>query len=287
MPDYRHNLEALRALASPCRLCPHECGVDRPAGEKGKCGVGRRAVVASYGPHYGEERPLVGSGGSGTIFFSGCNLSCLFCQNHDISQSVTGTAVEPARLAEIMLALEAGGCHNINWVSPTHVTWPAVEALALAREQGLAVPLVYNCGGYESCETLAALEGLVDVYMPDFKYGAGTGGEDYSRAPGYPETARAALKEMYRQVGDFVTDAQGVAVRGLLVRHLVLPGGLAHSREALEFLARECSTKVFLNVMDQYRPCFLAHRRPPLDRRPTRTEYIEVVRMARELGFGV
>ena len=242
-------------------------------------------VVASFGPHFGEEPELVGRGGSGTIFFSGCNLGCLYCQNYDISHGGRGKKVTPRELTGMMLSLQKRGCHNINLVTPTHFTPRIVEAVESAVGEGLNIPLVYNCGGYESVETLRCLEGIVDIYMPDFKYGEGKEAERYSRAGDYPEIARAALREMQRQVGVLRTDAGGLAVKGLLVRHLVLPGGLARSREILKFLAEEISPDTYVNIMDQYYPQYRASDFPELSRRISREEYLEVIRQAEAVGL--
>ncbi len=277
-------IEALYARMSPCMLCPNECGVDRLSGEKGLCRVGNRPMVSSYGPHFGEEDPLVGFGGSGTIFFTYCNMACVYCQNWEISHLGEGEEISVEDLARIMLLLQARGCHNINLVTPTHQVPFIVEALKLAARDGLRLPLVYNCGGYEAVETLRLLEGLVDIYMPDFKYADEKIAFKLSKVTDYPRVARKALKEMHRQVGDLVIE-DGLAVRGLLVRHLVLPGGLSGTREVLEFLAREISTETYVNLMDQYRPCGDAWKYPPLDRGLTREEYQEALAAAEEVGL--
>jgi putative pyruvate formate lyase activating enzyme len=266
-------------------MCPRGCGVDRLADERGLCGGARLASLASMGPHFGEERPLVGWGGSGTLFFSGCTLRCAFCQNAEISQLGEGRPLEARELAGAMLAVQELGCHNLNLVTPTHVTAQILEALCLAAEEGLRLPIVYNCGGYESLETLALLEGVVDIYMPDLKYMDPAMGLRYSGVPDYPQVARAALLEMQRQVGELQLDASGVAWRGLLVRHLVLPGGAAGTAEAVGFIARELSPHTYLNLMDQYRPCHRIHADPLLGRRLSAAEYQEALRLAREAGL--
>ncbi|HEV57455.1 MAG TPA: radical SAM protein [Phycisphaerales bacterium] len=254
-------------LVRDCVLCPRACHVDRMAGQLGACRCGARAVVASAGPHFGEERCLVGTGGSGTIFLAGCNLDCVFCQNCDISHPpsvrAAGREIEPEQIAALALGLEARGCENINFVSPTHVAHAVAEAVAIARQEGLRVPIVYNCGGYDSVETLHRLEGLIEVYMPDFKWADADAGRRYSGVPDYPAIATAALREMYRQVGPLVTDARGVAVRGVLVRHLVMPGDLARSREVIDFVAA-AAPACAINVMAQYRPCHRAAEYPEL-----------------------
>ncbi len=278
-------VEAAREILADCTLCPWHCHVNRHQGEKGVCRVGALPMVSSYGPHFGEERPLVGSRGSGTIFLSFCNLKCVFCQNYDISHLGEGREVSVEELGEMMLLLWRQGCHNINFVTPTHQAAQILCALPYAVERGLNVPLVYNCGGYEEPATLRLLDGIIDIYMPDFKYGDSDTALRLSGAPRYVETAMAALKEMHRQVGDLITDRRGVAVRGLLIRHLVLPGGLAGTRRVMEFIAREISPDTYVNVMDQYHPCFKASGYPPLNRRITNEEFGEAIAVAREEGI--
>jgi len=249
------HLAALQARLIPCRLCPRNCGVDRSAGERGYCGAPAGAVVASAEPHFGEEACLVGRGGSGTIFLAGCNLRCVFCQNYDISHTIVGQPMDTPALVGLMRTLEGHGCENINFVTPTHVAPALAAAIVEARGRGLSVPVVWNSGGYESVEVLRLLEGLVEIYMPDFKFARPESAERYCCAPDYPERAREAIREMHRQVGDLVVE-NGVARRGLLVRHLVMPGGAEESREILDFLA-SLSSRTFVNVMDQYRPAGL------------------------------
>ena len=268
-----------------CDLCPRKCLVNRIKGEVGSCGVGELAWVSSYGPHHGEEAPLSGQYGSGTIFFSGCNLSCVYCQNAEISQCLSGRPVSSLELATIMLELEAMGCHNINLVSPTHVIAQIVQAISLAADRGLSLPIVYNTGGYDSLEILSLLEGIVDIYMPDMKYSQQDPGESYSGIPDYPEINRDAVLEMHRQVGNLILDRSGFAREGLLIRHLVLPGGLAGSAEILRFIAERISRETYLNIMDQYRPAYQARRYPELNRRLTSSEYQEVTKAAEEWGF--
>jgi putative pyruvate formate lyase activating enzyme len=268
-----------------CRLCPRECTVNRQEDEKGFCRTGRDSAVSSYSPHFGEEDPLVGTGGSGTIFFTHCNLRCLFCQNYEISHLGEGRELSPDRLAGAMLLLQGQGCHNINFVSPSHVVPQILAALVPAVEKGLKVPLVYNTGGYDSLETLRLLEGVFDIYMPDLKFLEGEISYRYCQAGDYPEKAREAIREMHRQVGDLVLDHRSVAQRGLLVRHLVLPGGLAGTRKAMRFLAREVSPDTYVNVMAQYRPCGEAADHSPLHRRITAKEYEEALDIAREEGI--
>jgi putative pyruvate formate lyase activating enzyme len=277
--------DRLEEGASPCRLCPHRCGVRRREGEKGKCRLGSETLVASASPHYGEEAPLVGQGGSGTIFFASCNMACVFCQNYGISHFASGDALNAEQLAGLMLRLQRRGCHNINLVTPTHVVHAIARALVTAVPAGLRVPLVYNCGGYESVETLRLLDGLIDIYMPDIKYSSNEEALRYSGVPGYWDNAREAVREMHRQVGDLQIDAEGIARRGLLIRHLVMPGSIAGSAEVMEFIARELSCDSYVNVMDQYRPCFKASRVPELSRPVTRAEYLQCVAEARRAGL--
>jgi putative pyruvate formate lyase activating enzyme len=282
--ELRRRVEAAYERMHHCDLCGRKCGVDRYT-THGACKTGTQAVVASYGPHFGEEDPLRGYRGSGTIFFSWCNLNCQFCQNYDISQLGHGEEVEPEELAAMMLSLQAQGCHNINLVSPSHVVAPILAAVLIAAEAGLRLPLVYNTGGYDSMEALQLLDGVVDIYMPDMKYADEEIAHRYSRVRDYPAVNQAAVKEMHRQVGDLVLDEQGIALRGLLVRHLVLPGGLAGTPEIARFLAEEVSPDTYINIMDQYRPCYRARQHPPLDRPITAEEYAEAVEAARRAGL--
>jgi putative pyruvate formate lyase activating enzyme len=268
-----------------CRLCPRECKVNRLEGDKGFCDTGRNAKVASYNAHFGEEAPLVGKHGSGTIFISSCNLLCSFCQNFEISHEKEGLEVGPQQIASMMLQLAAGGCHNINFVTPTHVVPQLLEALPYAITKGLRVPLVYNSGGYDRVETLKLLDSVFDIYMPDFKFWDNRWAERYCQAPDYREVAADAIREMHRQVGDLVTDDDGIAVRGLLVRHLVMPNGVAGSEQVFKFLAEEVSENTYLNVMDQYRPCGTAHRDEFLDRRLTSQEFRGALDAARKSGL--
>lgn len=273
------------SILSSCSLCPRRCAINRLEDERGECRIGRYAVVSSFAPHFGEEGPLVGRRGSGTIFFSGCNLHCVFCQNSEISQSALGEVVDAARLASIMLALQDYGCHNVNFVSPTHVVPQILEALPIAIEKGLRLPIVYNSGGYESLEVLRLLDRVVDIYMPDAKYGDDEAGEKYSAVSQYWNWNRKVLKEMHRQVGILQTDSSGVALKGLLIRHLVLPNGLAKSETVLRFIAEGLSPDSYVNIMDQYRPCYHAGSYPELRRRLTVAEYEGAVRIARSLGL--
>jgi putative pyruvate formate lyase activating enzyme len=281
----RERVQQALALLESCRLCPHRCGVNRLEGEVGKCSTGRLALVSSCGPHFGEEAPLVGRGGSGTIFFTNCNLRCCFCQNYTISQLGEGEVVESRTLADMMLSLERRGCHNINFVSPTHVVPQILEALEIAAGAGLSVPLVYNCGGYDSPDTLRILDGIVDIYMPDMKYSDEGTARRFSGIKDYPEINKAATKEMHLQVGDLRLDDQGIASGGLLVRHLVLPNGLAGTGDVCRFLSQEISADTYLNVMAQYRPCHRASEIPELARVITREEFEEAVGTAHKWGL--
>ena len=270
---------------SVCDVCAWNCDVDRRAGQVGVCRTGERARVSSYGPHLGEEDPLRGWRGSGTIFLSRCNLKCQFCQNHDISQTDAGYEVEPEQLASIMLELQAQGCHNVNFVSPSHVVPQILAAVLIAAEAGLRLPLVYNTGGYDSIKMLDLLDGVVDVYMPDMKYADADIARRYSKIPNYPQVNQAAVREMHRQVGDLQVNQMGLALRGLLVRHLVLPENLAGTDQIVQFLATEISHNTYLNLMDQYRPAFKAHHFPELNRTVTRQEYGAAIKMAQEAGL--
>jgi len=277
--------EAYRHLER-CDLCANQCGVNRRETTQGAvCRTGEQARVASYHPHFGEEAPLVGHGGSGTIFFSWCNLRCQFCQNYDISQVGMGEDVTPQEIATMMLQLQAIGSHNINLVSPSHVVAQSLAALLIAVQAGLRLPIVYNSGGYDSPQALALLDGVVDIYMPDMKYADAEIARRYSKIRDYPAVNRAAVREMHRQVGDLQLDARGIAQRGLLVRHLVLPDDLAGTRDIVHFLATAISPHTYLNLMDQYRPCYKAGDFPELGRPITRREYAQAVAWAEEAGL--
>jgi putative pyruvate formate lyase activating enzyme len=276
--------QALKGLSN-CTLCPRRCSVDRTAGEKGFCRTGANAWVSGYDAHFGEEAPLVGQNGSGTIFFTNCNLGCSFCQNYDISHQGAGFEISIEQLAQMMLELQTAGCHNINLVTPTHVVPHILAALVVAAEKGLRVPLVYNSSGYERVETLRALEGVIDIYMPDFKFWDADIARQTCQAPDYPAVARGALIEMHRQVGDLVLDDKGLARRGLLVRHLVLPNGLAGTGPIMRFIADHLSPRTYVNVMNQYRPCGQAVEFEDLDRCITREEYDLALRQARQAGI--
>ena len=269
-----------------CDLCARYCHVNRRAGVEGAvCRTGERAVVASWGPHHGEEDVLRGWGGSGTIFFDWCNLRCVYCQNWDLSHRGGGCEVEPAAIADMMLELQADGCHNVNLVSPSHVVAQIVAAVDIAARKGLRLPLVYNTGGYDSLEALALLDGVVDIYMPDMKYGDPAVARKYSKVRDYVVANRRAVKEMHRQVGDLVVDDRGLAQRGLLVRHLVLPDDFAGTEGVLGFLAEEVSRDTYVNLMDQYRPCYRADEYPELDRPVSREEFETALASAQRHGI--
>lgn len=277
--------EGLNKLLEKCHLCPRKCLVNRLQDEKGFCGAGKRVAVSSYNLHFGEEPPISGYRGSGTIFFTHCNLRCCFCQNYPISQLGNGQEVEISQLAKMMLKLQELGAHNINFVTPTHFVPQIVEALEVAVREGLNIPLVYNSGGYDSVETLKLLDGIVDIYMPDAKYSNPQSARTYSRADDYFEVNKKALLEMHRQVGDLKMDREGIAEQGLLVRHLVLPEDVVGSRRVLEFIGRNISQNTYMSIMAQYHPAHRASEFPELSRRISETEYDAVLKMADELGL--
>ena len=275
-----------RRLLRRCTLCPRRCRVDRHAGEIGVCGIGARARVASYGPHFGEEAVLVGPGGSGTIFLTGCSLRCCFCQNFDISQGdEPGQEVDDGDFAAIMLELQARGCSNINLVTPSHVVPQILAALLRAVEGGLRIPLVYNSSGYDSAPTLDLLAGAVDIYLPDLKFWLPATAGRYADAPDYPDIARQAIRRMHRQVGDLEVGADGLARRGLLVRHLLMPGQGEETAAILGFLATEISPSTYVNIMAQYHPCGQAERFPVICRVVSGAEYRQALACARSLGL--
>jgi len=290
LPQFIHSFsDTVRRLwerMNPCVLCPRNCRVHRSKGQRGFCGITDMPVVSSVGPHFGEESMLVGKGGSGTIFFAGCNLGCIFCQNYDISHHRQGREMTIEQLVQAMLELQRYGCININFVTPTHVIAPIIAAIELARTKGLTLPTVYNTGGYDSVETLELIAGYIDIYMPDMKYSDGDTAEGLASAVDYPEINFAAVKEMRRQVGDLKIE-KGVAARGLLVRHLVLPNGLAGSEKIIDFLAEHVSTATAINVMDQYRPCYRASSNHRINRRPAPEEIESVNRYAVQKGLRV
>jgi putative pyruvate formate lyase activating enzyme len=283
--DLKERSEALQKLFNECRICPNECMAKRSEGETGDCHSTDEVIISSVSPHFGEEPPLVGSHGSGTIFFTNCNLSCEFCQNYDISHLGIGEKVTIEDLARSMLKLQQRGCHNINLVTPTHFTAQIVDALILAVEKGLEQPIVYNCGGYESVETLKLLENIVDIYMPDIKYSVDENALKYSGIKNYWKVVTSAVKEMHRQVGDLKISKRGIAQRGLLIRHLLLPNGVAGSKKVIDFVTNVISTESYLNIMDQYRPTYNANKYEKLNRRITPSEYKEVVDYALSKGL--
>jgi len=269
-----------------CVLCGRQCHVNRLESVRGaSCRTGERAVVHGYGPHHGEEDPLRGSNGSGTIFLSGCNLRCVYCQNWEISQKGEGNEVTADELTTMMLSLQEQGCHNVNFVSPSHVVAQILESILGAARRGLRLPLVFNSGGYDSLVSLELLDGIIDIYMPDMKYGDSKTARQYSKVRNYVATNRAAVREMHRQVGDLVLDERGVAVRGLLVRHLVLPGGLANSGAVFKFIAGEISKETYVNVMDQYHPAHMGWQFPPLDRTLQVGEHEQALSLAAKYGL--
>lgn len=277
-------INKIRYIISDCQLCPHKCEVDRTEGEKGICESDSRIKIASFGPHYGEEKPLVGDKGSGTIFFSNCNLECVYCQNYEISHYGNGRFVTPERLAEIMINLQKKGCHNINLVTPTHMVYGILKALKIAIQKGLDIPLVYNSGGYESISTLKLLDGIIDIYMPDIKYGDSKKAKKYSNAPNYFETAKKAILEMHRQVGDLKT-GNGIAVKGLIIRHLVLPNNISDSEKVIDFIAQKVSKYTFFNLMEQYYSSFKVDQYDKLNKKIDYTRFKRLINYAQQQGL--
>ncbi|MCX8026232.1 MAG: radical SAM protein [Thermodesulfovibrionales bacterium] len=282
--EFKNRIQQAFDILKECTLCPRLCKVDRTSGEKGFCKTLDKPFVSSWGPHFGEEKPLVGIYGSGTIFFTFCNLACVYCQNYSISHLGEGEELSFDELAGVMVYLQNLGCHNINLVTPTHQVPQILKALHIARDNGLKIPIVYNCGGYESVETLKILDGIIDIYMPDFKYADEKLGEKYSKVKNYPSIAKLALKEMHKQVGDLII-ANGVAVRGLLVRHLVLPNNISGTEEVLKFISTEISQNTYINIMDQYRPCWHAEEYKDLNRRITKNEFDNALKTAQKFGL--
>ncbi|MCM8783907.1 MAG: radical SAM protein [Candidatus Omnitrophica bacterium] len=277
-------LEYLKERLSPCQLCPRKCRAKRAEGEKGFCGGGEKATVASYFPHFGEEKCLVGEHGSGTIFFTHCNLKCVFCQNYEISHLGEGKEISSQELAKIMLFLQKLECHNINLVTPTHFVPQILEALTFAIEEGLTIPLVYNCGGYESEEVIDILEGIIDIYMPDTKFYSSQISQELSSCSDYFENLKKILKKMHGQVGNLIIE-NGVAQRGLLIRHLVMPNQTKETKEIMKFIAGNISSESYVNIMSQYTPCGEAHHFPHIGRAITRDEYLEAREIALSLGI--
>jgi putative pyruvate formate lyase activating enzyme len=283
---FAQRVEAARSLLSACSLCPRQCGVNRLKGETGFCRSPVHPVIYSGQPHFGEEKPLVGRSGSGTVFFSNCNLRCIFCQNWPIAHEGRGTAATPESLAEMMLRLQRQGCHNINLVTPTHVMPAILEAVRMAHHNGLNIPLVYNTSGYEIPEVIALLDGLVDIYLPDMKYGLGESAAAYSAgASDYPEYAKASIFEMNRQVGRLETDDRGIARRGLIIRHLVMPNHAAGTREVVAWIAENLPKDTYVNIMSQYRVEYQAFDHETIARAITVDEYLEAMKWAEEAGL--
>jgi len=279
--ELSQRIQLLKEFLEECRLCPRECRVNRLDGEVGVCQAGSELKVTSAFPHFGEEAPLVGYHGSGTIFLTHCNLRCTFCQNYDISHLGNGEQITSSDMAQAMVRLQQMGCHNINFVTPTHYVPQIVASFPEAIEKGLRLPIVYNCSGYESIEVIRLLEGIVDIYMPDAKYMDEKYSKRFSNAPDYPEVIKKVLKEMHCQVGDLTTNSKGVAERGLLIRHLVMPNGVTSSEAVLKFIAEEVSVHSYVNIMDQYRPEYRAHEYPEINRRITHKEYMEAIQWAK------
>lgn len=280
----QRKVEQLRKVLSSCTLCPRQCKVNRAEDKRGFCGAGKDLRISSVFAHFGEESCLVGRFGSGTIFLSHCNLKCVFCQNYEISHRACGNLTTKEQLASYMLRLQSMRCHNINLVTPTHFVPQILEGLLLAAEQGLDIPLVYNCGGYESEEVIDILDGVVDIYMPDAKFSSTEVSHQLCGVDDYFVNLKRVLKKMHEQVGDLEID-NGIALRGLLIRHLVLPGGLAGTKEAMEFIAREISPDTYINIMAQYRPCGEAYKFPLINRYLSQQEYIEALNLARSFGL--
>jgi len=283
--ELQRRVEVLGKILASCCLCPRACTVNRLAGERGYCLAGAEVMISSASPHFGEEPPLVGSHGSGTIFLTHCNLKCVFCQNYDISHRGEGKRISSSELAQLMIDLQLRGCHNINFVTPTHYVPQIVAALPRAIELGLKVPLVYNCGGYESLEVIKLLDGVIDIYMPDTKFAREWEAASYCNAPDYPRVLQKVLLEMHWQVGDLMLDEQGIAYHGLLIRHLVMPHGVAGTTESMSFIARRVSANSYVNIMDQYRPLYRAGEYPEIDRRITSQEYREAIEIAKDAGL--
>jgi putative pyruvate formate lyase activating enzyme len=278
-------IKLLEEIIRECRLCPRECKVKRLNGELGFCKAGRELMVSSVFPHFGEEQPLVGRRGSGTIFLTHCNLKCIFCQNYDISHLGEGEITSQEEMARSIIGLQKRGCHNINFVTPTHYVPQIIAVLPRAIEMGLNIPLVYNCGGYESLEVIKILDGIIDIYMPDCKFSDDTVAKKYAHAPDYPRVVKEVLKEMHNQVGDLRINKEGIAEKGLLIRHLVMPNGLAGTKELMEFIAKEISPHSFVNVMEQYHPEYRACEFPEISRRISLDEFLEARKIARNAGL--
>jgi putative pyruvate formate lyase activating enzyme len=284
--ELQNRIEAAYKLLESCRVCPRECGVNRLKNDKlGFCRSGLNPVISSVSPHHGEEPPLSGTKGSGTIFFANCNLRCVYCQNYPISQLGNGEERSPGELACRMLWLQEQGCHNLNLVTPTHFMPQILKALGIARERGFNLPIVYNTSGYDSLESLRLLDGIVDIYLPDMRYSDDRTSLKYSIAPHYHEINRVAIREMYRQVGNLKLDAQGIATRGLIIRHLILPGGLSGTEKIMKFLAEEISKDVYISLMSQYFPAYKAAEHKEVNRRITEEEYDDAYDIKMKYGL--
>jgi len=283
--ELQERVSTLTDMLRHCRLCPRHCEVNRLQGELGFCRAGSALMISSAFPHFGEEAPLVGTMGSGTIFLTHCNLRCIFCQNHEISHQGHGEALSCQQLASYMVSLQHRGCHNINFVTPTHYVPQIIAALPYAIDLGLNIPLVYNCGGYESLEVIELLDGIIDIYMPDVKWAQSRVAEKYAQAPDYPSVVKQVLKEMHRQVGDLHITGEGLADRGLLIRHLVMPGDLAGTRPLMHYIATEISPHSYVNIMSQYRPEYRAHDFPEISHCITHGEHREALAAARDEGL--
>jgi len=278
-------VKSLDKILNDCVICPHKCKVNRIKGKKGLCGAGYKPVISSALPHHGEEPPISGTGGSGTIFFSHCNMKCVYCQNYQISQELEGLEHNVLELSEIMLRLQNSGCHNINFVSPTIWIPQIVKALNLARNKGLLIPTVFNTGGYDNPQIIEMLDGVIDIYMPDMRYSNDDMAKKYSMVKEYVQYNRQSVKEMYRQVGGLKLDKEGIAKKGLLVRLLVMPDNIGGIKNTLDFIKNELSTDVYLSIMAQYHPVYKAFKYPELSRMITAKEYLEVVKYAEKKGF--
>ncbi len=282
--EWKDRIDRALSFLESCRVCPHECKINRLKDEKGFCHTGRYAIVDSYFPHRGEEKPIRGYRGSGTVFFSYCNMKCVYCQNYQISQLGEGKEVKPEELAQMFLDLQRMGCHNLNLVTPSHAVPQILEALYIAVKKGFRLPIVYNTSSFDSLESLKLMDGIVDIYLADLKYANSQIGKKYSKVKNYWEVATEAIKEMHRQVGDLVLDSNGLAVRGVIIRHLVLPNGLAGTEKVAEFL-RSLSQRMAVNVMDQYYPSYKAWDYPELSRRITYKEYLQALSFVEGLNL--
>ncbi|MEW6684963.1 MAG: radical SAM protein [Candidatus Edwardsbacteria bacterium] len=283
--EFSNRVEKTWQMLEKCELCGRKCRVNRLRDEKGICRSGKDILISSFNAHFGEEPPLSGFYGSGTIFLTNCNLHCVYCQNYPISQLENGNKYTFEEVAQMMISLQNRGCHNINFVTPTHFVPQILKSLEIAIKNGLQIPIVYNTGGYDSIETLRLLDGIVEIYLPDARYGDSKIAEKYSGCKNYVEINRSALKEMHRQVGDLICDQRGIARKGLIIRHLVLPGGLSGTREVMHFIAEEISPKTYISLMEQYFPAYRAYEFPLISRRINDEEYEEAKRIMRETGL--